>query len=141
MVSSYDDHARLTDIIKRGEPQYVALEGFWKERIAPEEDRRIAKWERQYAKWHPFKRLEQLERIKFPFSSVNVDVIDLDPSGSSMQGAPDDLHCLQLNPRHRMGHRARRHAHGARPKRGELDKATRRGGGDPADESTRRQRV
>lgn len=87
MVASYDDHVRLTDIIKRGEPKYAAFEEFWKAKIAPEEDRHTAEWERQYVKWHPFERLQQLERIKFPFPWVNVDVIALDPSGSSMQGA------------------------------------------------------
>lgn len=87
MVANYDDRARLTDIIKQGEPKYAAFEEFWEKNIAPDEDRRIAAWQRQYAKWHPFERMQRLERIKFPFPSVNVDVIALAPSASSMQGA------------------------------------------------------
>jgi len=86
MVRSYHDGTRLTEIIKRGEPMYGAFEEFWKAKIAPEEDRQMAEWARQYAKWHPVERLQRLERIKFPFTSINMDVIALDPSGSSMQG-------------------------------------------------------
>jgi hypothetical protein len=88
LVSSYDDSVQPTHMLSQAESKFPAFEEFWRAHIGAEEDRGIARWKKQYAEWHPIERLEQLERVKFPFDTVNIDVIALDTSASSMQGPP-----------------------------------------------------
>jgi hypothetical protein len=88
LVSTYDAHAPLTVELQKGEPHYQAFFSFWKMQIGPKEEQTIAAWKKQEADWPPVVHLEQLERLKFPFSSVKVAMLSLDPQGSSMQGPP-----------------------------------------------------
>jgi hypothetical protein len=96
LAATYDDHLRLNDLLKRGEVHYGKFYSYWKEYIAPREDETISAWKRQEAKWPPVPHLEQIERFKFPFASIRIEVIALDPQGSSMQGPPAIFTTVQV---------------------------------------------
>jgi hypothetical protein len=84
LAAGYDDHLRLTEMLKKAEPSYPAFYAFWSKRIGPAEEETEHAWVRQ-TQWDPVRHLEEMERLKFPFSSIAVDLIALDPQGSSMQ--------------------------------------------------------
>jgi len=88
LAESHDNPEALKALLKRGEPSYPAFLAFWRTHIGLEEDQVIAAWQRQESDWPPVAHLEELERLKFPFSSIQVDVLALDPQGSSTQGPP-----------------------------------------------------
>lgn len=88
LASTYDAHVLLTEMLQKGEPHYPAFLSFWQEHIAPSEERTITAWRKQGDDWSPVSHLEQMERLRFPFSSIKIDIFALDPQGSSMQGPP-----------------------------------------------------
>jgi hypothetical protein len=87
-ASTYDAHVLLTEMLKKGEPQFPAFLNYWQKFIAPKEDQTIRAWTNQGAQWDPVEHLEQTERIGFPFSQIKIAMLALDPQGSSMQGPP-----------------------------------------------------
>lgn len=86
-ASTYDDHARLTAMLQKAEPHYLAFLSFWQQRIAPSVNHTITTWQKERSEWDPISHLEQMEHLKFPFSSIRIVVLALNPQGSSMQGA------------------------------------------------------
>ena len=88
LATHHDDPARLSDMLKKAEPRYPAFYSFWEQRIGPNEDQTAKAWAKQDSEWNPVAHLEKMERLKFPFSSIKIDLLALDPQGSSMQGPP-----------------------------------------------------
>jgi hypothetical protein len=88
LATHHDNAARLEDMLKRAEPRYPAFYSFWQQRIGPDEDKTASLWAKQEVEWNPIPQLEKIERLKFPFSSIQIDVLALDPQGSSMQRPP-----------------------------------------------------
>ena len=78
-VPSYEN---LLTIIRQGESSYSKFLNFWKEKVAPEERKNIEVWQKQNAGCHPLDRLQELERIRFPFPSLDVGAIAFHFSGS-----------------------------------------------------------
>jgi hypothetical protein len=88
VASTYDAHIRLAEILAQGEPRYAAFSSFWQSHIAPQEEETIGVWKRQDTEWPTIVHLEETERLKFPFSSVRIAVLALNPQANSMQGPP-----------------------------------------------------
>jgi hypothetical protein len=88
LATHHDDAARLGDMLKRAEPTYPAFYSFWQQHVGPDEDKTASLWARQEVEWNPISHLEAMERLNFPFSSIQIDLLALDPQGSSMQGPP-----------------------------------------------------
>jgi hypothetical protein len=87
-VAEEDDHVRLTEILHKAEPHYAAFYSYWRMHISPQEDRVEREWRLQNRNQPPVAKLEELERLSFPFSTIKVDLMALQPQGSSMQGPP-----------------------------------------------------
>jgi hypothetical protein len=88
LATHHDEAAHLGDMLKRAEPRYPAFYSFWQQRVGPDEDKTATLWARQEVEWNPISHLEEMERLKFPFSSIQIDLLALGPQGSSMQGPP-----------------------------------------------------
>ena len=96
LATHHDNPARLSDMLKKAEPRYPAFYSFWEQRIGPNEDQTAKAWTKQDSEWNPVAHLEQMERLKFPFSSIKIDLLALDPQGSSMQGPPTIFTTLEV---------------------------------------------
>jgi hypothetical protein len=96
LATHHDDPARLSDMLKKAEPRYPAFYSFWEQRIGPNEDQRAKAWAKQDSEWNPLAHLEQMERLKFPFSSIKIDLLALMPQASSMQGPPTIFTTLEV---------------------------------------------
>jgi len=96
LATHHDDPARLSDMLKKAEPRYPAFYSFWEQRIGPNEDQTAKAWAKQDSEWNPVAHLEKMERLKFPFSSIKIDLLALDPQGSSMQGPPTIFTTLEV---------------------------------------------
>jgi hypothetical protein len=75
-------YQQLTEIVRQGEASYPAFLGFWKEHIAPAEQQQIASWERQLVDCDPMRKLQQIERLSFPFEHLDIAAMALHLSGS-----------------------------------------------------------
>jgi hypothetical protein len=118
LATHHDDAARLGDMLKRVEPRYPEFYSFWQQRVGPDEDKTASLWATQEVEWNPISHLEEMERLKFPFSSIAC----VGPAGQFDAGAADNLHhagCPQLG----MGYRSRGYSHDGRTQWGELDSA------------------
>jgi hypothetical protein len=75
-------YAKLEEIIHKGEPLYPKFLDFWKANISPLEQEQIATWQHQLGECDPLNKLQQVERLPFPFSQLDVAAIALHLSGS-----------------------------------------------------------
>ena len=96
LASTYDARVLLTQELQKGEPHYAPFFSFWQKRIAPTEEEAISTWRKQDAEWPPIAHLEQLERLKFPFSSIKIAAVALNPQANSMQGPPTIFTSIQV---------------------------------------------
>lgn len=80
--------AQLQPILRGGEAAFPAFFKFWKDHIAPDEERQIARWREQDAACHPLDRLQQLARMRFPFAQLDVGAVALHLSGSANTDPP-----------------------------------------------------
>ncbi len=84
-LPSYED---LHAIVSKGEKSSSTFERYWQDRIAPAEDKQIEAWKRQMAECKPFDKLQQLTRLSFPFSRLDIGAIALHRSGSGNTDPP-----------------------------------------------------
>jgi hypothetical protein len=96
LASHHDDPRRLSEMLKQAEPRYPAFYSFWQQHIGPAEDKTAQAWAKENEQWDPVKHLEEMERLKFPFSNIQIDLLALDPQGSSMQGPPTIFTTLEV---------------------------------------------
>lgn len=75
-------YQQLKEIIHQGEPSYPKFLDFWKTNIAPVEQEQIATWKYQLDGCDPLHKLQEVERLAFPFSQLDVASIALHLSGS-----------------------------------------------------------
>jgi hypothetical protein len=88
LAAGYRAHVVLLDKLTKAEPHYDAFRLYWQQHIAADEDKTAKDWARQNAEWHPIRHLEEMERLRFPFPNLAVDLLALEPSGSSTQKPP-----------------------------------------------------
>ena len=86
LISGED--ADIRALLDEGASYFPAFQTYWNANILPREEQAIAAWGAQNAALPLFARLEAMTRLSFPFDAVDVKVMALDPSGSSMQGPP-----------------------------------------------------
>jgi len=87
MAEQYDERAQLKAILTAGEPKFAAFTAYWRAKIAPAEQARIALWRREDRDWKPFVRLQQMERVPANFDRTIISVSALDPAASSNANA------------------------------------------------------
>jgi hypothetical protein len=75
-------YGQLDDIVHRGEAVYPAFQNFWAREIAPAERQTIDVWKQQLSECAPLEKLQELERLSFPFSTLDVGAIALHLGGS-----------------------------------------------------------
>jgi hypothetical protein len=75
-------YERLSDIVHQGEAVYPAFESFWEKNIAPAEKQQIDAWMQQLSECSPLDKLQDVERLSFPFPILDVGSIALHLSGS-----------------------------------------------------------
>ena len=73
---------QLDDIVHQGEAVYPVFRNFWAKEIAPAERQQIDVWKQQLSECAPLEKLQELERLPFPFSTLDVGAIALHLSGS-----------------------------------------------------------
>jgi hypothetical protein len=82
----YSEHLppyrQLDDIVRRGEAVYPSFQAFWAINIAPAEQQQIEVWKQQLSQCAPLDKLQELERLAFPFPTLDVASIALHLSGS-----------------------------------------------------------
>jgi len=72
----------LISIVRQGESSYPKFLEFWEKEVAPQEEKNIEAWQKQNAQCLPLERLQELERVRFPFPSLDVGAIAFHFSGS-----------------------------------------------------------
>jgi hypothetical protein len=80
--SSMPSYDRLVSIIHEGEKTYPTFFEFWQKEIKPAEMKTIATWKQQEVQCNPMMRLQELERLRFPFPSLDVGAIAFHFAGS-----------------------------------------------------------
>jgi len=75
-------YGQLDDIVHRGEAVYPGFQAFWATNIAPAEQQQIDVWKQQLSQCAPLDKLQELERLSFPFPTLDVASIALHLSGS-----------------------------------------------------------
>jgi hypothetical protein len=75
-------YQRLSDIVHQGEAVYPAFESYWEKNIAPAEKQHIDAWKQQLSECSPLDKLQAVERLSFPFPTLDVGSIALHLSGS-----------------------------------------------------------
>jgi hypothetical protein len=75
-------YQQLSDIVHQGEAAYSKFLDFWKTNICPAEQREIEAWRHQLNECSPLTKLQEVERLSFPFSKLDVAAIALHLSGS-----------------------------------------------------------
>jgi hypothetical protein len=88
LAEKHDDPDLLKSMLRTAEPQFPAFMTFWKAHIAPAEDRTIAALRKEQRRWRPVAHLEAMERLKFPFKTMRIDMFALQDQGGSKQGPP-----------------------------------------------------
>lgn len=88
LAEKHDHPDALKALLRQGEPHFAAFMAFWQAHIAPDEDRTISRWRKEERRWPPVAHLEAMERLKFPFTTMRMDVFALMPQGGSMQSPP-----------------------------------------------------
>jgi hypothetical protein len=85
-ILAYSDelppYRQLDEIVHHGEATYPAFQEFWEHNIAPAEDQEIEAWKHQLEECAPLNKLQELERLSFPFSKLDVAAMALHLSGS-----------------------------------------------------------
>jgi hypothetical protein len=85
-ILAYSDefppYQQLDEIVHQGEAAYPAFQKFWELNIAPAEDQEIEAWKHQLDECAPLNKLQELERLSFPFSNLDVAAMALHLSGS-----------------------------------------------------------
>jgi len=72
----------LSAIVHQGEAAFPAFQQYWDAKIAPLEQQQIEGWQHQVQDCAPLKKLQELERLRFPFATLDVAAIALHLSGS-----------------------------------------------------------
>ncbi len=75
-------------LLKAGEKYFPAFLGYWEENIRPLEEKLINEWKNQLKDCSPFEKLQELERLPFPFDSIDVGCIALHLAGSGIPYPP-----------------------------------------------------
>jgi len=75
-------------LLKEGERYFPAFLSYWKANIKPLEEKLISEWKNQLGTCELFKRFQELERLPFPYDSINVGCIALHLSGSAIPYPP-----------------------------------------------------
>ena len=75
-------YAQIADIVHQGERSFPAFQAFWKTNIAPQEDAQVNVWKQQLSECAPLDKLQELERLSFPYAHLDVAAIALHLSGS-----------------------------------------------------------
>lgn len=75
-------YERLRTSLEMGAAEYPTFVRYWTEHIAPDESAKIAVWQDQADKWHPFDGLQSLARLRFPAQRVDIGALALHGSGS-----------------------------------------------------------
>ncbi len=75
-------YQRLRTSLEMGAAEYPAFVRYWTDHIAPDESARIAVWQDQADRWHPFDGLQSLARLRFPAQRVDIGALALHGSGS-----------------------------------------------------------
>jgi hypothetical protein len=75
-------YQQLNEIVHQGEASYPAFQQFWGTKIAPVEQQQIDIWQHQLEECSPISKLQELERLSFPFATLDVASIALHLSGS-----------------------------------------------------------
>jgi hypothetical protein len=75
-------YPQLSDIVHQGEAVYPDFRSFWEKNIAPAEQHQIEVWKQQVSECSPLDKLQEVERLAFPFSKLDVGSIALHLSGS-----------------------------------------------------------
>lgn len=75
-------YGKLDDIVHRGEAVYPSFQAFWAANIAPAERQQIDVWKQQLSECAPLDKLQELERLAFPYSTLDVAAIALHLGGS-----------------------------------------------------------
>jgi hypothetical protein len=82
----YSEHLpsyqQLDDIVHRGGAVYPGFQAFWAVNIAPAERQTIDVWKQQLSECSPLEKLQDLERLSFPFSRLDVGANALHLGGS-----------------------------------------------------------
>jgi len=73
----------LISIVRQGESSYPKFLELWEKEVAPQEQKSIEAWQKQNAQCVPLERLQELERVRFPFPSLDVGAIAFHFSGSN----------------------------------------------------------
>jgi len=88
LAEKHDNPDVLKSMLRKAEPQFPAFMTYWKAHIAPAEDRTIAAMRKEQRRWPPVTHLEAMERLKFPFKTMRIDMFALQDQGGSKQGPP-----------------------------------------------------
>jgi|SRR5215813_6959528 len=80
--SSLPSYDSLLSIVRQGETSYPKFLKFWQTDVGPTEQKTIEAWTQQQAQCSPLTRLQELERLRFPFSRLDVGAIAFHFSGS-----------------------------------------------------------
>ena len=75
-------YKQLDEIVHQGEASYRPFQRFWEQNIAPAEQQEIDLWKHQLDECDPLNKLQKMERLAFPFSTLDVASIALHLSGS-----------------------------------------------------------
>lgn len=75
-------YQQLNDIVHSGEVTYPRFQQLWAQAIAPVEQQQIEVWKQQLSECGPMDKLQELERLPFPFSKLDVAAIALHLAGS-----------------------------------------------------------
>jgi hypothetical protein len=75
-------YQELNEIVHQGKASYPLFQQFWEQNIAPAEQQQIDVWKHQLIECDPLKKLQEMERLSFPFSKLDVGAIALHLSGS-----------------------------------------------------------
>jgi hypothetical protein len=76
------NYQQLSDVVHQGEASYPLFQQFWEKNIAPAEQQQIDVWRQQLVECAPLDKLQELERLSFPFAKLDVASIALHLSGS-----------------------------------------------------------
>ena len=88
LAYTYDDSTAIVAALKQGEAHFPAFMAYWQRNVEPKERETIAAWKAEEAKARNVERLEDLTRLRFPYSTVKVAVIALGPLGGNLQNPP-----------------------------------------------------
>src|SRR5580658_8098079 len=75
-------YQELIEIVHQGKEPYSLFQQFWEQNIAPAEQQQIDVWKHQLIECDPLRQLQEMERLSFPFSKLDVGAIALHLSGS-----------------------------------------------------------